>query len=135
MTLFSLHRASIAVAAALAGVCIGAAPAVASITDGTSNTLQVAVAATTIDQAHHRVVIVSPEPAGLLTAGQRIRTVQLVSQRLGYTFENVMAERVPGASPALPRTFPKVESSTQGVFPPGVATSLTEPDGVYPPAT
>src|SRR4051812_24328386 len=135
MTLFSLHRASIAVAAALAGVCIGAAPAVASITDGTSNTLQVAVAPTTIDQAHHRVVIVSPEPAGLLTAGQRIRTVQLVRQRLRYTFENVMVESVTGASSALSLNFTKVEYSTQGGCTPGVDTCLIESDGVYPPAT
>jgi hypothetical protein len=53
MNLFTLHRASIGVAMALAGVFVGAAPAVASITDGTSNTIQVAVAAATFDQGRH----------------------------------------------------------------------------------
>jgi|tagenome__1003787_1003787.scaffolds.fasta_scaffold20226540_1 hypothetical protein len=135
MILLPLRRMSITVATALAGVCIGAAPALASITDGTSNTIQVAVAATTIDQASHRVVIVGWESAARLTPGQRIRSVQLVNQRLSYTFENVMVESVTGTSSTLSLNFTKVEfSANRGCFP-GVDTCLIESDGSYPPAT
>src|SRR3954447_5782347 len=100
-------RTSIALATALTGACMGATPALASTSDGTSNTLQVAVAAATIDQAHHRLAIVSPRPAALLTPGQRIATVQLVSQRLSYTFENVMVESLSGTSSGLSLNFTK----------------------------
>jgi hypothetical protein len=54
MNLLSLRRTSIAVAAAVAGVCGSAAPALASGIDGTSNTIQVAA-------AQHRVA-----PVGLM---------------------------------------------------------------------
>src|SRR5215217_1736278 len=109
MTLLSLRRTSITVAMALAGVYVGASPAVASISDGTSNTIQVAEA--TIDQAHHRVVIVGSESAARLTPGQHIRTVQLVRQGLSYTFENVMVESLTGRPSALSLNFTKVEFS------------------------
>ena len=133
MTPLSLRRTSISFATALAGVCMAAAPALASITDGTSNTIQVAAA--TIDQAHHRVLIIGPEPTGGLTPGQHIRTVQLVGQRFGYTFENVMVESVTGTPSALSLNFTKVEFSTHDSCIPGVDTCLIESDGLYPPVT
>src|SRR6478609_7251998 len=133
MTPFTLVRASIGVAMALAGVSAGAAPALASVTDGTSNTIQVAVASATIDQAHHRVVITGAEPGARLTAGQHLRAVQLVSQRFSYTFENVMVESLTGTSPALSLNFTKVEASSRAGCLPDVDACLIETDGTYPP--
>ena len=57
MTLFSPRRTAMILATALAGVGATAAPALAAISDGTSNTIQVASAAAKIDPAQHRVVI------------------------------------------------------------------------------
>ena len=55
MSQISLLRTSIGLAMALAGVCVGAAPALATVSDGTSNTIQVAVAPATIGQAHSAI--------------------------------------------------------------------------------
>src|SRR4051812_37594406 len=82
------RNTSIALVTALTAACMGAVPALASVADGTSNTLQVAVAAAPIDQAHHR---------------------------LSYTFENVMVESLSGTSSGLSLNFTKVELSSHAM--------------------
>src|SRR5262249_3774625 len=92
-----LCRGAIGVAVALAGLtaAIGPASAVAS-TDGTSNTIQLAVTSAVLDQAHHRVAVTAPAAGDL--AGRHLATVEVVSPRLTYTLTNTMVSGFVGAS-------------------------------------
>ncbi len=134
MLKLSLRRTSISAALALATLNAAALPALASVSDGTSNTIQVAIATATLDQAHHRVVVTGAQSARL-TPGQHLRSVQVVGPRLGYTFENVMVESLTGVSSGLSLNFTKVEFISRGGCVPGVDLCLIESEGLYPPVT
>jgi hypothetical protein len=132
MNMHFLHRAAIGAVLALA---LGSAPAVASVGDGTSNTILVAEA--TVDQAHHRVLVRGPGVAAQLAPGTQLRTAGLLSGGFAYTFENVMVESVTGTANALSLNFTKITYVTHVAFQGGCArttdTCLMESDGIFWP--
>lgn len=106
-----LRRAAIGVAVALVGLtaAIGPASAVAS-TDGTSNTIQLAVTSAVLDQAHHRMIVTAPGAGGL--AGRYLARVEVVTPRLTYTLNNTMISGLVGGSSessSLSLNFTKIE--------------------------
>src|SRR4051812_7686806 len=112
MNMLSLRRAA---AAALVAVWAGATPALAApISDGTSNTIQLAVTAHALDEAHHRVLVNAPNAAAVLRPGQHLGRVQLVSERLAYTFEDVMVESLTGTSTRLSLNFTEIKIGAGG---------------------
>ncbi len=105
----SLRRATTASAAILAGLAAAASPALAApIGDGTSNTVQVAVASATLDQAHHRVIVTGPKTAGL-TPGRHFATAEIVTPSTAWVFSDVLVESLTGQASALSLNFTKVE--------------------------
>jgi len=93
-----LRRAAIGVAVALVGLtaAIGPASAAAS-TDGTSNTIQLAVTSAVLDQAHHRLIVTAPAARDL--AGRHFATAEVVAPRLTYVLNNTMISGLVGGSP------------------------------------
>ena len=92
-----LRRAAIGMAVALVGLtaAIGPASAAAS-TDGTSNTIQLAVSSAVLDQAHHRLIVAAPAAPDL--AGKHFATVEVVTPRLTYVLNNTMISGLVGGS-------------------------------------
>jgi hypothetical protein len=131
----STRRAAVAAGAALACLATAGSPALAApIGDGTSNTIQVAVTAATIDQLHRRVVVTTAQPGSLRpgVAG----TTELVTPTSAFVFENVMVESLAGTPRAASLSYSRLKSlhgtgSRRCLA--GVDTCLIEDDGTYPP--
>jgi hypothetical protein len=133
----TIRRAAAGAAIALAGLCAGVSPALAApVSDGTSNTIQLAVSAPAIDQAHHRVVVTAPGAAAVLRPGKHLDDVQLVRASIKYTFQDVMVESLTGPTASqLSLNFTKVEFKNTMLGCTAAADAcLIEQEGLYPPA-
>ena len=136
----SLGRLAIGVVVALCGLMLAISPAsAAASTDGTSNTIQFAIASAALDQAHHRVVITAPTEGGLV-AGRHLGTAEVVTPKLTYILQNTMVSGfagTPSESLSLNFTQVNIHSTADAAGPacsPGVDACLIEEDGTYPPA-
>ena len=126
--------AAIAVAVALAGLTVAISPAsAAASTDGTSNTIQLAVTSVAIDQAHRRVIVTAP--GAVVLAGRHIALVEVVTPQLTYTLQNTMVSGlVGGSSQSLSLNFTTIEFKAGGAScMPGVDACLMEDDGIWLP--
>src|SRR3954451_24462795 len=127
MNALHLRLATLGAALTLAG----ATPALAApVSDGTSNTIQ--VAEVTVDQAHHRVLVGAA--GAKLTPGQHLRNLQLVTPSLKWVFSDILVESLTGTSTGLSLNFTKVEFvGAHGPCTAGADACLIESDGTYPP--
>jgi hypothetical protein len=132
----SLRRATIGAALMLAGLAAATTPALAApTTDGTSNTIMVAVTSVRLDQAHNRVVVTAPAP-GRLSPERRLDSVQVVTPQLTYVLTNTMVSGLTGPSSTLSLNFTKVEIvNAPEPCRSGMDACLMEEDGTYPLAT
>jgi type 1 fimbria pilin len=127
-SLRSTRRATIAAALALAGLAPATTPAFAAGTDGTSNTIQMAVTSVAVDQAHHRVVV-GTHAQNQLVPGMHLGTVEIVTaQHLTINLENCMISGDSGTGITL--NFTKITYDV----PPHPDVRLIETDGLLPPA-
>ncbi len=131
-----LRRAAIGVAVALVGLMVAISPAsAAASTDGTSNTIKVAVTSVTLDQAHNRVVVTAPAPGGL-TPGMRLALVEVVTPRLALTLTNTLVSGlVSGHSSSLWLNYTTIEMiPAPEPCRSGMDACLMETDGISLPA-
>ena len=130
-----LRRAAIGAAVALVGLMAAISPAYAAAsTDGTSNTINVAVTSVTLDQAHNRVVVTAPAHGGL-TPGMHLAIAQVVTPHLVLTLQNTLVSGVASTLSSLSLNFTKIETAI-GPEPcrSGMDACLMETDGLSFPA-
>jgi hypothetical protein len=102
----SLRRAASGAVAGLVavGALAASGPAVAApITDGTSNTLQLAVTSATLDQAHHRVLATSAAPLQL-RPGTHLASLEINAPDGRLVLTDVMIESITGTDSPAPNT-------------------------------
>ena len=127
------RRAAIGVAVAIVGVTVAISPASAAAnTDGTTNTIQLAVTAPVLDGAHHRVIVTARGAGGL--AGRHLALVEVVTPQLTYTLQNTMVSGlVGGSSQSLSLNFTTIGLNDDASCMPGVDACLMEDDGIWLP--